>query len=258
MKRMALLVTLVVLFWLVTPISSVWAETLVGYNNESRTVLALRVSQAAAQAWLPAPWQVNPVEKGPSKDANLLVVFIDPWLGQDPQGKPSAMPVDRRVAIAIPGKHPQTGETANFVARIYHANPNAAPGPYKNSIPVATVRLEQTSKGAGSEPAAGSEFWEVRDAGGATIELRLQYQRGVASRVKSEGKPRSAVDPNFFRIYRIDQGLDVVKSVPTGIDRVQQYSLRVTMPELRKLFDGTEQIVSISLLPWYLRQVSLP
>jgi len=30
------------------------------------------------------------------------------------------------------------------------------------------------------------------------------------------------------------------------------------MPELRKLFDGTEQLISVSVIPWYLRQVSLP
>jgi hypothetical protein len=144
------------------------------------------------------------------------------------------------------------------VARVYHSDPNAAPGPYKNSIPAATVRAEQTLKGAGLEPATGSEVWEVRDAAGGTIELRLQYQRGVPSRIKAENKPGSAVEPNFFRIYRVDQGVDVVRSVPGGIDRVQQYSLRVTMAELRKMFDGTEQLVSVSVVPWYLRQVSLP
>jgi hypothetical protein len=39
---------------------------------------------------------------------------------------------------------------------------------------------------------------------------------------------------------------------------VQAYSLRVTVPELRALFDGGEQLVSIALVPWYLRQVSQP
>lgn len=140
---------------------------------------------------------------------------------------------------------------------MYTSNPNGAPGPYKNSVPV-TVQMEQTLKGSGLEPASGSEVWEVRDAGGGTIELRLQYQRGVTARVKAESKPRSAVDANFFRIYRVDQGLDVVRSVPTGVNRVQQYSLRVTIPELRKIVDGSEQLVSVSLLPWYVRQVSLP
>lgn len=117
---------------------------------------------------------------------------------------------------------------------------------------------EQTLQGAGVEAGSGTEVWEVRDAAGGTIELRLQYQRALPSRTKLEAKPHSAVDPSFFRIYRIEQGVDMVKSVPAGIDRVPNYQLRVTVPELRKLFDGTEQVVSIAVIPWYIRQTSLP
>ena len=120
--------TVVALIWLVTPICAAAAETLDGYGNESRTVLALRVQQAAAQVWLPAPWQVNPIGSGPSKDANLLFIFINPWLFQEPEGKPTAAPIDRQVGFGIPGKHPHTGETGFFVARVYHSDPNAAPG----------------------------------------------------------------------------------------------------------------------------------
>ncbi|MGH7331352.1 MAG: hypothetical protein ACREKS_01130 [Candidatus Rokuibacteriota bacterium] len=232
------------------------AQTVIGFNNESRTVLALRVSQAGLQRWVPTPWQVNPPDSGPSKDANAFLVFITPWLTQDAEGKATAVPIDRRVALAIPAKNPQTGDTTNLVARIYHSNAQALPGPYKNSV-AGTVRLEQTLKGNGVEPASGTEFWEMRNGSG-TIELRLQYQRGVPVRSKPETKPRSAADPTIVRLYRLDQGVDVVRSVPAGVDRVQAYSLRVTVPELRPIFDGSEQVVSISLLPWYLRQVSQP
>ena len=50
----------------------------------------------------------------------------------------------------------------------------------------------------------------------------------------------------------------MVKSVPNGIDRVLDYQLRVTGSELGKLFDGTEQLVSVAMLPWYMRQGFLP
>ncbi len=259
MRQVTRLATLVALLWLVNnPIGSAWAETVVGHNNENRTIVALRVTPAAAQAWVPGPWQVDPIGAGPSKDANFLIVFINPWLVQGPDGKPAAPPIHRRVALVFPAKHPQTGEAAFFVARVYDSNPNAAPGPYKNSIPVATVRVEQTQAGAGTEPGTGSEVWDVRDASGGALEFRFQYQRGVPVRVKSESKPRSTVEPDFYRIYKVDQGVAMVKSVPAGIDRIQQYSLRVTMAELAKLFDGTEEVVSVALVPWYLRQVSLP
>ena len=77
-------------------------------------------------------------------------------------------------------------------------------------------------------------------------------------RQKQETRPRSAVDPTILRIYRADQGVDLVRAVPLGIDRMQAYSLQVTVPELRTLFDGSEELVAIALYPWYLRQVSLP
>jgi hypothetical protein len=256
MNQMASLFMTGALLWLGTP-ALAWAQTLAGYNNENRIVLALRVPQAAAQAWLPAPWQVAPFESGPSRGANVLVVFHTPWLIQDAAGKPAAAAIDRRVAIEVPARNPQTGATTEFVVRVYHANPNAAPGFYRVSVPV-TVREEQTVKGSGLEPPTGSELWDVRDARGGLLEFRLEYQGGVPTRVRTEASPHSAVDPNLYQIYRIDHGLDVVRSVPDGVNRIRQYSLRVTMAELRGLFDGTEQLVSASLLPWYIREVFRP
>jgi hypothetical protein len=254
MKHIAQCAMLGVFCVIAAPAAESPAQTLIGMNNESRTVIGLRVNEAALQKWLPSPWQPNPAQSGPSKDANALLVFINPWLTQDAEGKPTAVPIDRRVALALPAKNPQTGEATLLVGRIYHSNARAVPGGYKNSV-AASVRLEQTLKGDGVEPATGSEVWEMRDESG-TIELRLQYQRGVPSRVKAEAKPRSAADPTIQRLYRFDQGADVVRSIPAGIDRVQAYALRVTVPELRPLFDGSEQLVSISLVPWYLREVS--
>ena len=54
------------------------------------------------------------------------------------------------------------------------------------------------------------------------------------------------MEPGFFRIYRVDTATDIVKSVPAGIDRVKNYQFRVAVPELNKLFDGTEQLVAVA------------
>jgi len=108
------------------------------------------------------------------------------------------------------------------------------------------------------EAGVGSDFWEVQGTRGGNIELRLQYQGSLPSRDKSEQKIYSAVQPSFFRIYRLDTATDMVKSIPAGIDRVQKYQLRMAVPELSKLFDGTEHLVGISVIPLYVRQVFLP
>jgi hypothetical protein len=236
---------------------SVGAETLTQSTVDTRIVLAYRVAQTELQKWLPAPWQINPAAAGPSKDANLNVTFVDRLLNQDAEGKPAPGPSYRVVSFAVPAKHPQTGESGPVIARIFNSNPNEVPGFYKVAVP-ATIQREQMLKGASLEPGAGSESWEARDAAGGKIELRMQYQRSVPSRARVESRPRSGVDPSVWRIYRIDQGVDVVKSVPGGIDRVQSYEFRVTVPELQKLFDGSEQLVSVSVLPWYQRQTFLP
>jgi hypothetical protein len=104
----------------------------------------------------------------------------------------------------------------------------------------------------------GEDFWEVRGARGGGIELRVQYQLALPSRGKAEQKIYSAVEPSFFRIYRFEQATDMLKSIPAGINRVQNYQLRVTVPELSKLFDGTEQLVGIITTPLYVRQIFLP
>lgn len=239
-----------------SPCAPASAETLVESNVDSRLVVSFRVAGAELQKWIPAPWQVTPPASGPSRDANLNVVFVQRFLSLDGDGKAGAATLNRVVALAAPVKNAQTGETGPVVIRIYTSDHDALPGPYKNSVK-AGVRREQTHKGEKLEAGTASDLWEMQTNGGR-IEVQVAYQRGVPSRVKAETNVRSAVQPDFFRIYRVDQGLDVVKSVPAGVDRTQGFRFRSTVPELAKLFDGAEQLVSVTAIPFYIRQVSLP
>jgi hypothetical protein len=43
--------------------------------------------------------------------------------------------------------------------------------------------------------------------------------------------------------------------VPEGLDRLQEYTFSLTVPEYLKLFDGSEQLIGVSVTPWYVRQV---
>jgi len=233
-----------------------WAETLVETNVDSRLNLQFRVAEAALKSWVPAPWQINPATSGPGKDANLTVVLLQRLLVLDPDGKPTPGATHRTVALVVPAKNPQTNESAPVVIRVYTADPQGVPGPYKNSVK-ASVRREFTLRGDGNEPGAGNEQWQMQTNGGS-IEVQVAYQRGVPSRSKGESKVYSAVEPTFFRLYRVDQGVDVVKSVPAGIDRLQSYRFRSTVTELARLFDGSEQLIAASVIPWYVREVRLP
>ncbi len=138
-----------------------WAATLVEQNVETRVALALRVPQAEAQSWLPAPWQVNPFASGPSKDANFLLIFRDRALVLDAQGKPVAGGRDRGAVLLIPAKHAQTGETSLYIVRVFTVNPQF-PDAYKNGA-LATVRWEQSLKASDLDSGVGAEAWGVRD-----------------------------------------------------------------------------------------------
>jgi hypothetical protein len=236
---------------------SCWAETLVQSTVETRLMVGLRMGQAELQKSLPTPWQVNPIAGGPFKEANLFIVFIDALLVQDAQGKPDMGGINRYIVFAVPAKHTQTGETASVVTAGFVPDIRYVPGPYKTYFQ-ANVWREQTYKGVNVEGGVNEDFWEVQDTRGGVIELRIRYQKALPSRTKQEQKLYSAVEPTFYRIYRQEMATDLVKSIPAGVDRVHSYRFRVAMPELKNLFDGSEQLVGVVACPLFLRQIFLP
>jgi hypothetical protein len=223
------------------------AETLLESSLFYRIYLAFSVDQEAAQEWLPAPWKVVPVPKGPFKGANLYVIFDDKFIMQDAAGKPymggGTYCLSALVAFA---KNQQSGEVLPFVTRIYWFFDD--PSSYKNAVK-ATVSREASIKGATPESGAGTEVWKVEDSAGGMIEFRMDYQRALPTRKMHEFKVSSSVDTNILFTYKDDAATDVVKSIPDGIDRVKNYKFRVTMTELRKMFDGSEKLVGILVNP---------
>jgi hypothetical protein len=103
-----------------------------------------------------------------------------------------------------------------------------------------------------------SEVWKVQDSAGGTMEFLMDYQRAVPKRTKKEFKVRSSVEPDFFRIFRDDYVHELVKSIPAGIDKVKNYKFKVTISELKKIFNGSEQLVGISVNYSRVREVFLP
>ena len=86
----------------------------------------------------------------------------------------------------------------------------------------------------------------------------MDYQRALPTRTEREFEARSSVDPDILFKFRDTYATGVVKSIPAGIDRVKNLKFRVTIPELRKMFDGSEKLVGISMNPSRVRQRFLP
>jgi hypothetical protein len=230
-------------------------EKPVGTYGEERALLRFKVPDATVQKLLPEGWQASPDSTGPSKDANLNVVFVNVFTIQNPDGTPGD---PYRVAgVVIPAKKKGTEATVPMVVTGFASIPSYAPGPYG----VFALASATFDRHVHTDPAGASnieEAWEFKADSGDLVQLQLQYVRGALTRSKAETMPHSASKPEFYRIYRVEQAADIVRSTATGTDRAQKYLFKATGGKLSQIFDGSEQLVSITSLPFYSRQVSLP
>jgi len=94
------------------------AETLVVDGLFSRIVVAFKVDQKAAQAWLPTPWKVVSLAEGPLKGTNIMLMLDDRFIIQDGEGKLDKGGAHCLAVLVSPGVHTKTGEFSFFVTRI--------------------------------------------------------------------------------------------------------------------------------------------
>ena len=227
----------------------------------SRVRIALHAGQPALQRRLTDPWDIDPDSSDVGRGSNLAVVFYEIFLNQPAQGSQltTADAVGRYFVLGIPSRHRRTEETAFMVFRILTAHPTGEnPFGWKGvaagkTTAHANIVRSQTLEASNLEAIVSERIEARTNEGGVALEFR--YQRGVPERVASEGRIRFTAEPEELRVYRSDGLVDTVSSVPAGIDRLERFDLRVTLPELADLFDGSEEVVNVMVQPWYLRQV---
>lgn len=225
------------------------AETLASTNADNRLTLAFDLPDAALAEVMPESWTSAPFGGGPFAGADA--VFVDSHRLVDPDGNPLYGGRYRGMAVAAPAKSNGSDETVFMVTHVYVSD--AAINPYQNSV-AARITREVSSSATGADPAKVSQSWSI-EPGGAVL-LNLSYSEAMPGR--SQGAPHihSAVDPDFYRIYRFDQFAHLLKG--GEIDRVDSLSLDITIPELGALFNGSETLVGVLAVPWYMREIWLP
>jgi hypothetical protein len=230
------------------------AERLSSNDLEVRTALTFKVSGTAVQKMLPAGWEVNSPAAGPTKDFNLGITLINQTMTQDPDGKPLAP--RSYIVLNAPAKKTGTDIAGTMVFGGFIA-PEAVPGAYGVYGP-AQVRVERRQRTEADGKTSIDETWEARADDGSAIEIQIQFVRGIPARSKVEAKIYSAAKPDFYRVYRFEQAADVARSAATGVDRVSSFSIKATGPKLTPLLDGSEQLISVTSIPHYLRSIYLP
>jgi hypothetical protein len=230
-------------------------EQLYGSTLDERTVLSFKVSDAAIQKMLPDGWQIDAPAAGPSKGANLNVVLVDQILALDPEGK--RVDAVRGAALVVPAKKAGMEKSVAMVIGGMFSPASYSPGPYGN---FASAKADVERK-IHSGPSGGAEIvetWKFASEAGDAFQVQLRYTRGEPQRAKVEGLVYSALKPDFYRIYRYEQATDIVRSAPSGVDRVQQLTFNASGQRLSPLFDGSEQLISVTSIPFYSRQIYLP
>lgn len=233
------------------------AQTFSVEQIERCIVMGFQVNAETLQGRLPSPWRLDPVAGGALHGANLWITLVDNLRTETEQGKASIGGTLRFAFFAAPATNPQTGQTVAVVLGGFASNAAYVPGFYK-VYSAATIQIEHATKSLEGGTEKQSDAWEVLDGTGKlALSFRLisSPDAMMRSRTKSEINSISAKDPALWRIYKYDSVMDVVRSVPLGIDRIQRLDLRLNSAEFADLFNGSEQLVGISLLPWYIRQV---
>jgi hypothetical protein len=225
---------------------------------EQRVQVAFSVASEKLQNLLPAQWRSASLTTGPSEGANFMIGFRNRLhaIYHDADGTDRVGEQDRGAVLLAVVKNSGTQEFGVWVLRAFVANPAGLPGPYGNAKAV-TVRMEQRVEMGDHPNGVGIERWQLQDQDGKELSMSLRYSIGIPVQTIGESKVRGGPDPDFSRIYRTDRGIDVVRSLPNAVDRVEEFNCRSTLSEFKEVLDGSEQLVSISVEPWYMRQVFL-
>ena len=242
------------LLFTAVPATAQNTEKLISNDFDVRTGLTFKVSDAAVQKMLPAGWQLNSPAAGPTKGFNLGVTLINGTMIQDPDGKP--LSPRTYVVLTAPARKIGTDITGTMVFGGFMPQ-EAGPGAY-GVYGSAKVTVDRRQRTEADGKTIIEETWEARADDGNTLEIQIQFVRGVLTRGKAEVRIYSAAKPEFYRIYRSEQAADVVRSAATGVEHVSKFSIKATGPKLVPFFDGSEQLISITNIPHYWKSIYMP
>lgn len=230
-------------------------ERLIGTVGEVRTILSFRISESALGDRLPPGWRPETFATGPQQGGNLRIAITEQLMVLDAEGR--SAPTPRFAPLVVNARRAGMAEAVPVVisAYIWRAG-DSTYDPYGNGISA----LSEVKRDSATSPdgvTTVDELWRFHSHDGDSIELALRFVRSVPIYGRRDFKIYSAVNPDFYRIYRLEHAEDVVMSKALNVDRRLAYSFSATGPRLSPLFDGTEELISVATLPWTRREVWL-
>jgi len=201
------------------------AQTFLEHSSEVRMQLDFVVPDAALRKFLPAGWEPNVATQGPAKDCNLRMIFIDRIDITKQDGSPADPGSNQLVYLAIPIKQMATNTQGQMLIFGLTADAKDAPGPHGVYVHASNNRTSRSTTTVAGKPSITDEHWEFAAASGERLEVHLKYERAAARKSSQETKFYSSLDPNNYQIFKIDQGLDIMRNATVPVrDRVMEFS----------------------------------
>jgi hypothetical protein len=178
------------------------------------------------------------------------VEFVDQLWATDPKGVVAAP--YRYVLFGMPVK--QNGSSSTDLM-LFDGLSRGGAGPY-GIAETAIDDVRQTVR-YGAADSRVDESWEFR-GDSESVSLHTQFERGKLAREQSESHVYSQVKPQFSRVYRYVEGVDLLRGSGVAGDRLESFNFKAEGGKLSGIFDGREQLISLMSVPWYARDIYVP
>jgi hypothetical protein len=233
------------------------AQNVTEWSVEARTSLGFRVRDAAIQALLPMGWKSEPSAAPASRGANLTLTLMERLLVLDGDGHTRRTGTIRYLVLSAPVMNVKNGEIGQPGTMVVGGLSPEGAGAYDAFLTATEARIERSSSSQMEDAGVAQETWQLAAASGERVDMRLRFRRGTPVKSHVDAVIRSAVHPAFTRTYHIDQATDTLRSLTTT-DRIDELRFSASGPKFKGLFDGSEQLLTVTSIPYYAREITVP
>ncbi|ALO45522.1 hypothetical protein [Pseudohongiella spirulinae] len=229
-------------------------QTYEEWSAETRTSLNFRVNADVVNALLPAGWQVPEVAESPGR-VNLGLTFMDRHVVLNAHGEAIGSGTSRYMVMSVQARNQASGQSSVMI--INGVSPEGT-GSYEVYQPATEASASRSVSGHGTETGLVEETWQMTAISGDSIRLHLHYEPAPPTRRQATLVIRSAKNTDYTRTYKIDQATDALGTPGAPNSRLHRYEFTAEGPLFSKIFDGTEQLQSVTSTPWYHREIYIP
>jgi hypothetical protein len=227
------------------------------FDVETRLQLTFAMPSSGIDPLLPRGWVSTAARAGPARGSTMTLTFrvrlLTSIIGKDLGETPGERDIGALITAGM--RNESTGEQATYVLHSFSANARCLPGPYGNSV-LAEVARQQAILPDFEGNVRCKEDWRISMRGGAVLGVDLIHASNEILTAHSEMKVYGGSNPDFFRMYHVEKGIELILSRPEGIDRSSIFAIRNELPGIAGLMQA-DRCVCVAAEPWYRRFVSL-